>query len=63
MQATREAGGDLGWIGMADEFLEDVVPQDVRATALKHKPGDVVKVIGVKPTHIYSRHLPPVEAP
>ncbi len=41
---TREAGGDVGWVGMQDAFLEDVVPTEVRAAALEHKPGDVIKV-------------------
>ena len=42
--ATREAGGDVGWVGVKDEFLDDVVPLEVRAAALGHKPGDVIKV-------------------
>jgi hypothetical protein len=41
---TREAGGDVGWVGVQDEFLDDVVPVDVRKAALQHKPGDVIKV-------------------
>lgn len=50
--STREAGGDLGWIGMADDFLEDVAPQEVRAIALKHKPGDVIKVASKRGFHL-----------
>ncbi len=49
---TREAGGDVGWVGMADDFLDDVLPRDVRAAALQHKPGDVVKLASKRGFHL-----------
>jgi hypothetical protein len=41
---TREAGGDVGWVSPADEFLDTILPLEVRAAALARKPGDVFKV-------------------
>ncbi|EWM22418.1 adenosine trna methylthiotransferase [Nannochloropsis gaditana] len=49
---TRDAGGDVGWIGMADEFMEDVLPRHVRELALQHKPGDVFKITSLRGFHL-----------
>jgi tRNA-2-methylthio-N6-dimethylallyladenosine synthase len=37
---------------MADEFMEDVLPRDVRELALQHKPGDVFKITSLRGFHL-----------
>lgn len=34
----------MGWVSPADEFLDTILPLEVRAAALARKPGDVFKV-------------------
>ena len=40
--ATREKGGEIGWSGVNDEHLDEILPRNVRALAIEKKPGDVL---------------------
>ena len=40
--ATREKGGEIGWAGVNDEHLDEILPKAVRELAMVTKPGDVV---------------------
>lgn len=51
-ESTRESGGEVGWVGKQDDFLEETLPEGVRTVALIHKPGDVVVVESVRGVHL-----------
>ena len=40
--STREKGGEIGWSGVNDEHLDEILPKAVRELAIATKPGDVV---------------------
>jgi tRNA-2-methylthio-N6-dimethylallyladenosine synthase len=40
--ATREKGGEIGWAGVNDEHLDEILPKSVREIAIATKPGDVL---------------------
>ena len=40
--STREKGGEIGWSGVSDEHLDEILPKAVRELAIATKPGDVV---------------------
>lgn len=42
--STASSGGDIGWLGKEDAFLDDLVPGAVREAALAGQPGDILKV-------------------
>mmetsp|Transcript_71060 Transcript_71060/g.134332 ORF Transcript_71060/g.134332 Transcript_71060/m.134332 type:complete len:862 (+) Transcript_71060:53-2638(+) len=39
--SSREKGGEIGWSGVEDEHLDEILPRDVRAAAIGMKPGDI----------------------
>ena len=39
--ATREKGGEVGWSGVNDEHLDEILPRPVRAAAMLMQPGDI----------------------
>jgi len=44
--------GDVGWVGLEDSFLDEVLPLSVRQEALLAQPGDVLKVQSDKGWHV-----------
>lgn len=42
--STAPAGGDVGWLGKEDAFLDELAPAEVREAALLGQPGDLLKV-------------------
>jgi len=43
-EASREEGGNVGWVSLGDDFLDDVLPANAREAALLKKPGDMTLV-------------------
>jgi hypothetical protein len=49
---TREAGGELGWAGLNDDYLDLLLPRVVRERALALKAGDMALVTSSLGHHI-----------
>ena len=41
-EETRPKAGEIGWVGLEDEHLDELLPREGRVVALQQKPGDVV---------------------
>jgi len=41
--ATRGKGGEVGWVGVDDDFLDETLPRELRVACLASKPGDVLQ--------------------
>jgi hypothetical protein len=51
-ETSREEGGNVGWVGLKDDFLDEVLPPDARVAALAKKPGDITLVETARGWHI-----------
>lgn len=51
-EETRAQGGEIGWVGLKDEHLDHLLPQEGRAVALQQKPGDVVMATTSRGVHL-----------
>jgi len=51
-EETRADGGMVGWVGLNDSHLDELLPREARESALKQKPGDVVLCATTRGTHL-----------
>ena len=49
---TRDKGGEVGWSGVNDEHLDEILPKEVRAQAIGMKPGDVALARSERGVHV-----------
>ena len=49
---TREEGGEVGWVGLEDAFLDEIVPRVVREALIDAKPGDTVQTESDRGIHV-----------
>ena len=49
---TRAAGGKVGWVGLNDEHIDEILPREVRLAALQQKPGDAIFVSSARGHHL-----------
>jgi hypothetical protein len=49
---TREEGGMIGWVGINDSHLDDLLPREAREASLNQKPGDVILCSTARGTHL-----------
>ena len=40
-EASRKDNGNIGWVSLADDFLDETLPLTARQSALARKPGDI----------------------
>ena len=50
--STREKGGEVGWVGVGDAHLDELLPQSVRDAAIAMKPGDTAIVASGRGVHL-----------
>lgn len=51
-ESSRTEGGNVGWVGASDEFLDEILPPSARQAALLKKPGDMTLVETVRGWHL-----------
>ena len=49
---TRSKGGEVGWSGVEDEHLDEILPREVRAQAIGMKPGDIALAPSARGIHV-----------
>ena len=49
---TREKGGEIGWVGVNDEHLDEYFPKSLRERAIEMKPGDVLRAASELGEHL-----------
>eukprot|EP00929_Paragymnodinium_shiwhaense_P000657 TRINITY_DN100900_c0_g1_i1.p1 TRINITY_DN100900_c0_g1~~TRINITY_DN100900_c0_g1_i1.p1 ORF type:complete len:729 (-),score=138.55 TRINITY_DN100900_c0_g1_i1:50-2182(-) len=50
--STAKAGGDIGWVGQNDTFLDDLLPKPAREAVVLAQPGDLLKVGSERGWHL-----------
>lgn len=51
-EASRTKGGEVGWSGVNDEHLDEILPRELRAHAIGMKPGDVALLSSERGFHL-----------
>ncbi|CEM00604.1 unnamed protein product [Vitrella brassicaformis CCMP3155] len=51
-QATKQDKGQVGWVSLKDDFLDPIMPLEVREAAMALKPGDMTTVRSGRGVHI-----------